>query len=697
MKKIVLLWVWVFLLGGGVSAWAQENAGDGEKTAKGFSIARRVNPGYIREYEHPTLPLNIPEYVRREPAYAPENELDPWLIMYYDPEYYLEYLEKIPVRTLAQRYQLLILWQLYKPEKISSPEYREMAAAAHNETAEYLAGDNWQAAWRKEEYDKLIQGDFQKCYADMTCLLKAVPYWMDAEDPMWVILPCDLAKKHGLIYYFDIAGGGHGAQTLMISTCPVDRKYDFPRELGDYVDMSEREKMANCSGSIRFVYYAKAYVHALDIQYQPSFDEKAEDWRAFPYTEWAVQSYYNFRKFNSVLNYGIGYRKAVDMLQEHYAGVFGVSSERALNAALNVLNPPSSEYFKRIAPDNVNYLLLTGAPWAEIEKRLPDDVSPMKLLDLSIAYPENLRRLIALGQQRQQTDVDETNDFGKTPLQTAAQYGYLESVRILLAAGADINHRTDDGNCVHDTDDDCIRNGKRTALMYALQEGQYEVAKYLLDNGADISLLDSQAKSAFDYLIGRAPKFSTQNRMTIVGGTASSRDFDEEVSRFTPEQEEELKKRLFVQSHRQLADMLAGEWEPDWQGTGDVFKGKMTIRANADAGKPLLQMEDERGTTADCVSLAASRAIFKCMVKPAENGDVPVADGGIAVYTAFEVQRNFINVFTVYGVREKDTVDAARAEKDLENRCLDVGSLCWRGFTAHYERIERRQSAAGEA
>lgn len=161
--------------------------------------------------------------------------------------------------------------------------------------------------------------------------------------------------------------------------------------------MSEREKMANCSGSIRFVYYAKAYVHALDIQYQPSFDEKAEDWRAFPYTEWAVQSYYNFRKFNSVLNYGIGYRKAVDMLQEHYAGVFGVSSGRALNAALNVLNPPSSEYFKRIAPDNVNYLLLTGAPWAEIEKRLPDDVSPMKLLDLSIAYPENLAGLSLWG------------------------------------------------------------------------------------------------------------------------------------------------------------------------------------------------------------------------------------------------------------------------------------------------------------
>lgn len=99
----------------------------------------------------------------------------------------------------------------------------------------------------------------------------------------------------------------------------------------------------------------------------------------------------------------------------------------------------------------------------------------------------------------------------------------------------------------------------------------------------------------------------------------------------------------------------------------------MTIRVNADAGKPLLQMEDERGTTADCVPLAASRAIFKCTVKPAENGDVPVADGGIAVYTAFEVQHNFINVFTVYGVREKDTVDAPGRKRIWKTAALMSG------------------------
>ena len=46
----------------------------------------------------------------------------------------------------------------------------------------------------------------------------------------------------------------------------------------------------------------------------------------------------------------------------------------------------------------------------------------------------------------------------------------------------------------------------------------------------------------------------------------------------------------------------------------------------------------------------------KTAVKEYSVPETQVADGGIAVYTAFEVQHNFINVFTVYGVREKDTV-----------------------------------------
>lgn len=466
-----------------------------QKSVAGFSIERKINPQYIEKYE---------QDIKQQ--YSPAAKLNPWLASYYDTAYFIEYLEKIPARTLAQKYQLLILWQIYKPEKVGSEEYKKIAESAHAKTMEYLADDdNWQASWRREEYEEIVQDDFQKCYADKDCLVKAIPYWMDLRIPMKVILPCDFAKEHNLLYYYDIAGGGSGAQAIMISDCVIDKKYDFAPELDAYIDNVISETMPYSSGSIVHVFYANADAHYWDIKYQPNFEtDKIADWREFPYTEWAVQSYYNFKKFNSVINKGIGYKKAVDMLKDHYVKVFKAKPEQALNAALVTLNPPSSYDFKRITPDNLNYLLLIGADWEKIKEQLPKNGDIAELLELSIAYPQNLKQLVKLTK-----NVDKTNSFGKTPLQTAAQYGYLESIKILLDAGADINHQTVDSNCFSDFEIECIHNGKRTALMYALQENQYETAKYLLEKGADITLTDSQEMTALDYLMKKAPKFST--------------------------------------------------------------------------------------------------------------------------------------------------------------------------------------------
>lgn len=125
--------------------------------------------------------------------------------------------------------------------------------------------------------------------------------------------------------------------------------------------------------------------------------------------------------------------------------------------------------------------MLIGADWEKIKEQLPENNDIAELLELSIAHPQNLKQLVILTK-----NVDKPNSFGKTPLQTAAQYGYLESIKILLDAGADINHQTVDANCFSDFEIECIHNGKRTALMYALQENQYESAKYLLEKGADI-------------------------------------------------------------------------------------------------------------------------------------------------------------------------------------------------------------------
>ena len=66
---------------------------------------------------------------------------------------------------------------------------------------------------------------------------------------------------------------------------------------------------------------------------------------------------------------------------------------------------------------------------------------------------------------------------GLTPLLFAAREGALETVRVLLAAGADVNKASVD---------------RSTPLLVAIQNGHYDVAQFLLDDGADPN--DTNAK-----------------------------------------------------------------------------------------------------------------------------------------------------------------------------------------------------------
>lgn len=624
------------------------------KSVAGFSIKRKINPQYIEKYEQDT-----------KKKYSPTAKLNPWLATYYDPEYFIEYLEKIPARTLAQKYQLLVLWQIYKPEKVNTAEYKKIAAAAHAKTTEYLADDdNWQAPWRRGEYEEIVQDDFQKCYADKDCLGKAIPYWMDLRIPMEVILPCDFAKEHNLLYYYDGAAGGSGTRAIMISTCIADEKYNFAQELDAYIDNVISETIPYSSGSIANVFYANADAHYWDIKYQPNFaTDKIADWREFPYTEWAVQSYYNFKKFNSVINKGIGYKKAVDMLKDHYIKVFNTTPEKALNAALTALNPPSSDDFERIAPDNLNYFLLTGAGWENIKKQIPENADIAELLELSIAYPQNLKQLVKLAK-----NVDKPNSFGKTPLQTAAQYGYLESVKILLDAGADINHQTDATNCFSDYEIECIHNGKRTALMYALQENQFKVAEYLLDKGADITLTDSQEMTALDYLMKKAPKFSTHRTGTIYGGEANWK-IPEDKEIMPLQQYDKLYKRLFFNQQPQIAEALKGVWFPTERSKQDnLLKYSILFEKNADNNAPLLKIKDYEGVFAECEAQEDSHNVFNCIFA-SERGDKGKFD------TYFAISHYYNDKLSIYYELEHYSLD----------KCLHDDS-CHPGILATMER-----------
>ena len=84
-------------------------------------------------------------------------------------------------------------------------------------------------------------------------------------------------------------------------------------------------------------------------------------------------------------------------------------------------------------------------------------------------------------------DVDSTNYTGWTALMMASVFSNTEVVRLLLANGAEVDSKDEDG---------------RTALMYASREGRKghkRVVELLLANGADMDSEDTDGYTALMY------------------------------------------------------------------------------------------------------------------------------------------------------------------------------------------------------
>jgi ankyrin repeat protein len=75
----------------------------------------------------------------------------------------------------------------------------------------------------------------------------------------------------------------------------------------------------------------------------------------------------------------------------------------------------------------------------------------------------------------------EVRKGGLTPLLLAARENKMESVRLLMAAGADVN---------------LVLANDTSPLMVAIQNANYELATFLLDQGADPNLADYDGKAA---------------------------------------------------------------------------------------------------------------------------------------------------------------------------------------------------------
>lgn len=103
---------------------------------------------------------------------------------------------------------------------------------------------------------------------------------------------------------------------------------------------------------------------------------------------------------------------------------------------------------------------------------------------------EKVKQLLESG-----ADVNQKNRFGMTPLYYASRNGYLEIVKLLLPAGANVNTATTDANYRELTTDNV------TSLQMASLNNHLEIVKLLLAAGADVNVVDGDGSAALSMAV----------------------------------------------------------------------------------------------------------------------------------------------------------------------------------------------------
>ncbi|RJE75546.1 hypothetical protein BGP78_02155 [Pseudoalteromonas sp. MSK9-3] len=203
---------------------------------------------------------------------------------------------------------------------------------------------------------------------------------------------------------------------------------------------------------------------------------------------WALQGVSEHASFNKYIT---EVEVAISEVARYYESRFELSVEDAKEkASLAVKQAVSSGvYFSTYNPYNTSEevalrrAILLRQPMAKIRKiniskvqKRNDNKLKESVLNVAIIYPEALQYLLESG-----FDPNSANMFGKTALMYAAQNNNLEAVKMLLAAGADVNAGT-----IIPTDD-CLftlSTDNMSALHYAVRYASIEVIKLLVSEGA---------------------------------------------------------------------------------------------------------------------------------------------------------------------------------------------------------------------
>ena len=129
---------------------------------------------------------------------------------------------------------------------------------------------------------------------------------------------------------------------------------------------------------------------------------------------------------------------------------------------------------------------------------------PEPLLHLAIGRDDLFQEMIEIG-----FDIEARDALGKTTLMAAVQENNFEATKKLMAAGAAVN-------AVSLNPKDIVGNsgcsspykigtGERSPLNYALSESSEDIVKLLLEAGAKINHVDSAGNTILDYFDGKGP------------------------------------------------------------------------------------------------------------------------------------------------------------------------------------------------
>lgn len=248
-----------------------------------------------------------------------------------------------------------------------------------------------------------------------------------------------------------------------------------------------------------------------------------------PFESWSLLSLANRRVFGGFASI---YRQAHADLGAHYVRNFGLSAEEAAKAARRALGAFAYEgVWDAPGEAGLRSAIFNGAPLSKIADLIKDiadiaaqpesELEPSKYafqysgppdsyLHIAVARPDILRLLLA-----KSGDAGAVNYFQKSVLMVAAQENQPQSTVLLLAAGAPVHATTnapDESVAKLDFD-------RRTALHYAAASGGLETIRLLLAAGADPLQPDNKGLRPIHYLVGEGPVAA--NRVL------SDRDFKE--------------------------------------------------------------------------------------------------------------------------------------------------------------------------